>query len=229
MFDQLVSSKVKRQVAPVRGVVVGMLHGIVIAGAIRVTERPADPPASAPLPIRIIYETPPIPVTRTAVSDPGATTTSAAAPDLPPAPVDVPPSIPPVTPGPAFDPDRLRHVFATGLPGADPAGEDSLSLRGVLAAAEVDDPAVVVHQPSPRYPPVLQQAGIEGRVLVEFVIDTAGHTEAASLRVLESSNPGFDAAAGETVRRSVFRPARVHGSPVRQRTVQSIVFRIAPD
>jgi outer membrane biosynthesis protein TonB len=47
--------------------------------------------------------------------------------------------------------------------------------------------------------------------------------------VLESSNPGFDAAASETVRHSIFRPARVHGSPVRQRTLQAIAFRIAPE
>ena len=76
---------------------------------------------------------------------------------------------------------------------------------------------------------MLQHAGIEGRVMVEFIIDTTGHMEAPSLRVLESSNPGFDLAAGGTVRRSVFRPARVHGSPVRQRTIQSIAFRIVPD
>ena len=93
----------------------------------------------------------------------------------------------------------------------------------------VDEPAVVVHQPSPRYPPALQQAGREGRVLVEFIIDTTGHLEGASLRVLESSHPGFEAAAGETIRRSVFRPAKVRGEPVRQRTIQAVTFRILPD
>jgi protein TonB len=148
---------------------------------------------------------------------------------LPPAPTDALTSIPPVTPGPAIDPAMLRRILASGIPGSNPAGGDSLALHRVLAAGQVDEAAVVVHQPSPRYPPVLQQAGIEGRVLVEFIIDTAGHMEAASLRVLESSNPGFDAAAGETVARSLFRPARVRGAPVRQRTVQSIVFRIAPE
>lgn len=229
MFDQLVSSKVSRQVAPVRGVVVGMLHGLVIAGAIRVTERsPEAAPVKAET-IRIIYEHHDMPVTRSVVSDPAAPPMPVDAPVLPVAPVEVPLSIPPVAPGPPLDPAVLRHILSIGTPGSNPAGQDSLPFRGVLAAAEVDDPAVAIHQPSPRYPPVLQQAGIEGRVLVEFVIDTSGHMEGSSLRVLESSNPGFDAAAGETVRHSVFRPARVRGMPVRQRTVQSIVFRIAPD
>ena len=229
MFDQLMSSKVKRQVGPVRGLVVGMLHGIAIAGAIRVTGRPPEAPAIERIDIPIIFEARPAPVTPNAPSDPGAPTEPVDAPVLPPAPLDVPPSIPAVTPGPAIDPNILRRILSTGTPGSNPAGGDSASIRGVLAAAEVDDPAVVVHQPSPRYPPVLQQAGVDGRVLVEFIIDTTGHMEAASLRVLQSSNPGFTAAAGESVRRSLFRPARVHGSPVRQRTIQSIAFRIVPE
>lgn len=50
MFDQLVSSKVKRQPVPVRGLLVGMLHGILIAGAIRATARPAQAAAVDPVP-----------------------------------------------------------------------------------------------------------------------------------------------------------------------------------
>jgi protein TonB len=227
MFEELVSSKVRRQVAPVRGLVVGMLHGILIAGAVRVTARPPEAPVVRPIVIPPIYEQRREPVVTSAPSDPGAPTFEA--PILPVAPVDVPPSIPPVTPGPAIDPNLIRRILSTGTPGGGPPGGDSVSMRGVLAATEVDEPAIAVHQPSPRYPPVLQQAGIEGRVLLEFIIDTAGRMEAASLRVLQSSNPGFDAAAGETVRRSVFRPARVRGSPVRQRTIQAIAFRILPN
>ena len=229
MFDQLVSSKVKRQAAPVRSLLVGMVHGILIAGAIRVTARAPQAAAADPLPITIVYEHHPTHVTTTAPLDPSTATERIEAPALPPAPVDVPVDIPPVAPGPVVDPNMLRHILSTGTPGSNPGRGDSVSIRGVLAATEVDDPAVVVHQPSPRYPPVLQQAGIEGRVLLEFIIDTAGHMESTSLRVLESSNRGFDSVAGETIRRSVFRPARVHGSPVRQRTIQSVVFRIAPE
>jgi len=193
-----------------------------LARAARVV--PTVPPAHI-----MLYEQPQRPpVTTSAPSDPDAVTEPVEVFSLPPAPIDVLTSIPPVTPGPAIDAAMLRRVLSSGIPGSSPAGGDSLALHRVLAAAEVDEPAVVVHQPSPRYPSVLQQAGLEGRVLVEFIIDTAGHMETASLRVLESSNSGFDAAAGETVGRSLF-PARVHGAPVRQRTVQSIVFRIAPE
>jgi len=114
-----------------------------------------------------------------------------------------------------------------GAPG--PTRVDSSGFGAVLAQAEVDQPAEAIHQPKPRYPPVLQHAGIEGRVLVEFIIDTVGHVEPTSLRVVESSNAGFEAAAGETLRRSVFRPARVQGRPVRQRAIQVVAFRITPE
>jgi len=228
VFDELVSSKVKRQVAPVRGLMVGMVHGLVIMGAIRVTGRPPEPPPVDRTPIDLVYQPPKVPVTATTtvIADPGAPPVPVDAPVIPSAPVDVPTTIPPVTPGPPIDAATLRRILSSGTPGPASAGGDSLLIAGVLAATEVDDPAVVVHQPSPRYPRVLQEAGIEGRVLVEFIIDTTGHMEGESFRVLESSNPGFDAAAAETLQRSLFRPARVHGSPVRQRTVQSIAFRI---
>lgn len=229
MFDKLLSSRTKREVAPVRGLMVAAVHGVLIAGAIRATTPP--PPAPPPPridttvfitePLRLIHATPGGP------SSPGGVTVEFRPIDLPPAPTDIPTMLPPIDPGPSLDPDRLREVLSVGGPG--PTRGDSTSLGGVLAQAEVDQPAEVIHQPKPRYPPVLQQAGIEGRVLVEFIIDTLGHTEPASLRVLESSNPGFEAAAGETLRRSVFRPARVQGRPVRQRTIQAVAFRIAPD
>jgi periplasmic protein TonB len=127
-----------------------------------------------------------------------------------------------------------------GLPGASvlrpgfwesgrSTGGDSTTAGGILRVEEVDEPAAIIRQPSPRYPSALQHAGLEGRVLLEFVIDTTGHPEPASLRVVERSMAGFDRAALETIQRSLFRPARVRGVPVRQRTLQAIVFRLEPD
>jgi protein TonB len=139
----------------------------------------------------------------------------------------VPTEIPPIVPGPVLDPERLRRALTAGPAG--PARGDPLAVDRILAAAEVDDPAVAVHQPPPRYPPALRLAGIEGRVLVEFVIDTTGHLERASFRILERAHQGFEASALETLERSVFKPARMGGRAVRQRTLQSIAFRIRPD
>jgi len=68
--------------------------------------------------------------------------------------------------------------------------------------------------PPPAYPELLRAAGIEGRVVLQVVIDTLGRAEPAA-RVFESSNPGFDGAALACVRGARFRPGRVGGRAVR--------------
>jgi len=68
--------------------------------------------------------------------------------------------------------------------------------------------------PPPAYPDLLRAAGIQGRVVLQAVIDTLGRAEGAAV-VVESSNRGFDAAALAYVRRALFRPGRVHGRAVR--------------
>jgi protein TonB len=118
--------------------------------------------------------------------------------------------------------------IATGVVGG--TGRVETSVAGgpgaIYEATTADDryePAVVVSQPVPRYPRALESLGLEGRVVVEFIVDTLGGVE-PSVRVLQSSHDQFEAAALETVRQSLFRAARLGGHPVRQRTRQAIRF-----
>jgi TonB family protein len=85
-------------------------------------------------------------------------------------------------------------------------------------------PAVVLSQPVPEYPKALASIGLEGRVTVEFVIDTTGTVEAGSIRILQSTKPSFEAAARTAIAGSLFRPARVGIVNVRQLTHQSVHF-----
>jgi len=78
----------------------------------------------------------------------------------------------------------------------------------------------------PQYPPILQQAGVEGRVLAEFVIDTAGRAEPASLRIVQSTNRAFEPSAREVVLKSIYRPGRMHGEPVRVLVQVPVTFSI---
>ncbi len=226
MFDVLISSSAPLTSGSSRGMVSAALHLLVIAGAIRVTAEEL-PAVVRPREITAIFV---VPHARPSASSAEAAARSLVAPApvvaLPAAPSEVPTSIPPVTIGPILDPARLRAALHGEVPGGT-AGQPPMA-GGVLTEREVDEPAQVVRQPTPRYPAVLQQAQVEGRVLVEFVIDTAGHLEAGSLVVIESSHRGFEAAAIETLMRSLFRPARIRGQAVRQRTTQSVVFRIRP-
>ena len=83
----------------------------------------------------------------------------------------------------------------------------------------------VIQQPSLRYPPALAQAGITGRVELEYVVDTLGRAEPGSLHALTSTRPEFEAAARAAVLGSRYRPARLHGHAVRQLVRQILSFR----
>ena len=92
-------------------------------------------------------------------------------------------------------------------------------------ANSVDDPVEVIEQPAPRYPPALAQAGVTGRVELEYVVDTLGRAEPGSLRAETSTRPEIEAAARAAILGSRYRPARLHGQVVRQLVRQTLSFR----
>jgi TonB family protein len=85
-------------------------------------------------------------------------------------------------------------------------------------------PAMVLSQPTPEYPAALASVGIEGRVEIQFVVDTTGKVEPSSIEVVKSTQVGFEPAARTAIEGSLFRPARLSNVPVRQLTRQSIKF-----
>jgi TonB family protein len=95
-----------------------------------------------------------------------------------------------------------------------------------LIEAAVDDPPTRISGPPVHYPEDLRQAGIEGFVTLEFVVDQAGRVEPRSITVLNSTHPGFEPPAIEVVRGSRFSPGRVRGLGVRVLVEQTIAFTI---
>ena len=77
--------------------------------------------------------------------------------------------------------------------------------------------AEVLTGPLPVYPDLLRQAGLEGKVVLEAVVDTTGRVLAQSVAVVTASNPGFIAPARQALLATLFRPAMVGGNPVRMR------------
>jgi len=98
----------------------------------------------------------------------------------------------------------------------------------IFDPAVTNEPPLLLTAPVPAYPPSLRQAGIQGVVTVQTVIDTLGRAEPASLRVVNSPNPGFDGAALDCVRRALFRPGRVHGRAVRVLVNVPMQFTLRP-
>ena len=69
--------------------------------------------------------------------------------------------------------------------------------------------------PYPPYPVGLREAGVQGRVMLAAIIDTAGRIEPRSIRVKETPDSGLTVVSVVALIRSTFRPGRIGGHPVR--------------
>ena len=72
----------------------------------------------------------------------------------------------------------------------------------------------------------MQNLGIEGYVVLQFVIDTAGKVEPKTLRVMSATHEDFIEPATRIVRESLYVPARVRGKPVRVLTQIRVNFNL---
>ncbi len=130
----------------------------------------------------------------------------------------IPLTIPIAAPGAPSD----TVGFIPGPPSANPM----LTGAQALDARVVDEPPEMLSHPEPRYPELLRQAGIEGRVVVEAVIDTAGRAEAGSLRIISATHPLFGAEAEQVVLAARYRAGRMDAHAVRVRVRIPISFGI---
>ena len=104
-------------------------------------------------------------------------------------------------------------------------GDDPIAGQ-IYAEDHVDERPEVVSAPPLAYPPLLRQAGLQGRVTVQAVIDTLGHAEAGSVKVIERTSTGFDQSARDYILHAVFRPAHVKGRAVRAVVRVPLEYRI---
>jgi len=231
MFQTLIASSPQAPPSAYRHLWSLSFHGVVIAGAVALTQhpspaahaRPSEPPFLM-VALQPIRRPPPAPShgmpSQTAPTPP-AWQPDMKAPDLSPPmlPATVP-SVADLLHGASLQAGAISGLSGLGLHGAAPATAE------LLTAASVDDPVAVVEQPAPQYPPALEQAGITGRVVLEYLVDTTGRAEPGSLRTLVATYPAFEAAARATVLASRYRPARLGGRVVRQLVRQTLRFRV---
>jgi protein TonB len=200
------------------------LHVGLIALAVWSTQRPTTASAPPREYTTIFYlpeRTPAAPPLRPAPAVPPGTWRTPALPvvnptELPPLPPTTAPDWPAVPPAPI--------PGTPVLPAAPPP--PTAAPGGLVDIRVVEEPPVLLSHPVPRYPDILRQAGIEGRVVVEAVIDTTGHAERDGLRVVSSSHTLFVPAASALVLGSVYRPARFGGRPVRVRILVPVGFAL---
>jgi len=88
---------------------------------------------------------------------------------------------------------------------------------GGLGDLLTEEHAEVLTGPLPVYPDLLRQAGVQGRVVLEAVVDTTGRVLAQSISIVSGTNPSFVASARQALLATLFRPAMVGGKPVPMR------------
>jgi periplasmic protein TonB len=99
---------------------------------------------------------------------------------------------------------------------------------GAYNPGSVDRIAVALSaNPRPAYPQSLRGAGLEGEVLITFVVDTTGRVETGSLKVVQSTHPLFTDAVRKWLPATRYRPAEVGGRKVRQYVQQQVGFALA--
>jgi len=96
----------------------------------------------------------------------------------------------------------------------------------VFLAAEVDETPQVNagHTCQGKYPPVMQSAGIPGRVVLQFVVNVDGHADPSNIKIISSTHkafeepakagllsPGLHLQAGQVARPAGARPGAAGG------------------
>jgi len=72
------------------------------------------------------------------------------------------------------------------------------------------------NQPAPSYPEEMRRSGIQGEVLAQFVVDTLGHAEMSTFKVLRSTHEEFTYAVRIALPKIRFFPAELNKRRVRQ-------------
>ena len=232
MFENLLESNARKQRTFGQTFVSVLVHGLIIFAAVKATQGVAESVRDKPVDTTMVFLKPPPPEAPPPPPPPEQVVVA----NPPPkgfqtvvAPIDIPKDIPPIDlKQKAFDPKDFTGKGIEGGTGTGVVGGTGpVDVKAeVFTEAELDDPVQVITMPQPRYPPVLQSAGIAGSVDMQWIVDTTGHAEAHSFKILKSTHQAFEEPAREAVMKAVFKPAKFRGRTVRQLVQQRVSFKI---
>ena len=100
------------------------------------------------------------------------------------------------------------------------------STAGLFALVDATPPDTL---PTPEYPRAEEEAGWEGRVLLQFAVDRDGRPAMSTVELLQASSVGFARAALDVLPSVRFRPARVGACAVWQLVRLPFEFRLPDD
>ena len=188
-----------------------VLHAAVLVLLLRPSVKAAPPMVVIPVESFPVDDPVVRPVRSGSLRDPGPGRPIILTLPIPEPIVGVPPDAPSMrAPG-----TPLTWRDSSAVPAGDPWPEPLVQEAPLLLTA-----------PIPAYPTRLREAGIQGQVIIEAVVDTLGRVEPGSIRVVSSDHADFEAPATASIRASLFRPARVFGRGVRVLVRVPVAFRL---
>ena len=230
MFENLIESRPKKLRTFKQQIISVVLHIVLGYGAIKATAGAAETMKAILQDTTMVFLKPPEPPPPPPNTPPPEAIVSANPPPLgfqtvmPP--VDIPKEIPPVNLNERFNAADFSGKGVEGGIATGAVGGTGPVTGETFLEAQVDDPVQAITKVTPRYPPVLQQAGVTGRVEVQYVVDTLGHAEPSSWRIIRSTNKAFEEPAREAIMKTLYKPARIKGAGVRQLVQQAITYNI---
>ncbi len=144
----------------------------------------------------------------------------------PPSLQDMPTVVPvdaftqPIAPPPP--PGLQPSKGAITIPVTKPGANFGRGISNLFNVGDLDNPPVARVRQAPSYPYDMRRAGINGTVVVEFIINTEG--DVIQTQVVRSSHREFEQPALQAVAKWKFKPGRKGGRVVNVRASQLLEF-----
>lgn len=144
----------------------------------------------------------------------------------PPSLVDLPSVVPvdaftqPLQPPPP--PGFTATKGAITIPVTRPGANFGKGISNLFNIGDLDQQPVARVRPAPQYPYDMRRAGINGTVVIEFIINTSG--DVIQTNVVRSSHREFEMPAIQAVTKWKFKPGRKGGRVVNVRASQLLEF-----
>ena len=116
----------------------------------------------------------------------------------------------------------------TELASTDEIAQPPIELGDSIMTELQVDSAVVRYETgaAPSYPESMLRRRMEGSVVVQYVVDTLGHADTATFRIVSATHADFARAVKVTLPHMRFRPAMMANKLVPQLVQQPFAFRI---
>ncbi len=246
MFQVLAGEKKRRVITPTTIAASVAAHVLLLGGALYAAAGDGGETGPVREDTTIVWQADDPPPPPDAVEPPPPPPPPPDQPTAPPVPgarleLEVPTEAPKViTPEPPGTPPvKLEDYVRPGPPGnvigpppADPT--PPVAPRGddyVPGEMDVEERPVLNRDGLARalerhYPPVLRDSRVNGRVVIEVIVDEDGRVRDGSARVVEASHPAFGEAALRAVDRFRFRPGKMAGVAVPVRVTIPIQWMV---